>query len=134
MAGRARRKFPSCQPAEAPALIHENTSLLFWFSCVIAISGVSAGRNPLFQANAVLPCDARVPVWGTAREGEKVTVTFAGQEISTDATNGVWQVWLQQMKASANHCGASAGSDIGGPLACGRGQFYRDFGLFAASL
>lgn len=34
-----------------------------------------------------MPCDARVPVWGMARDGEKVTVTFAGQEISIDATN-----------------------------------------------
>ena len=70
---------------------------------LLAISrpGISAELNPLFQNNAVLQCDARVPVWGTARDGEKVSVTFAGQEISTIATNGVWKVWLQPMKASA---------------------------------
>ena len=67
----------------------------------VATAGISAELNPLFQDNAVLQCDARVPVWGTARDGEKITVTFAGQNISTVATNGVWKIWLRPMKPSA---------------------------------
>ena len=42
-----------------------------------------------------------MPVWGTAHDGEKVTVTFAGQNISTVATNGAWKIWLQPMQPDA---------------------------------
>ena len=69
--------------------------------CVTATAGISAELNPLFQDNAVLQCDARVPVWGTARDGEKINVTFGGQNISTVATNGVWKIWLKPMKPDA---------------------------------
>ncbi len=68
---------------------------------VVATTGISAELNPLFQSNAVLQCDKRVPVWGTARDGEKITVTFAGQKVSTVATNGVWRVWFEPMKPNA---------------------------------
>ncbi len=49
----------------------------------------------------MLQCDAHVPVWGAARDGEKITVTFAGQEVSTVATNGTWKIWLKPMKPNA---------------------------------
>ena len=49
----------------------------------------------------MLQCNARVPVWGAARDGEKITVTFGGQNISTVATNGAWKIWLQPMKPNA---------------------------------
>ena len=67
----------------------------------VATAGVSAELNPLFQNNAVLQCGVRVPVWGTARDGEKITVTFGGQNISTVATNGAWKIWLKPMKPNA---------------------------------
>ncbi|HZI32418.1 MAG TPA: sialate O-acetylesterase, partial [Candidatus Binatia bacterium] len=57
--------------------------------------------NPLFQNNAVLQCGRRVPVWGTGRNGENITVTFAGQKVSTVATNGVWKIWLDPMEVNA---------------------------------
>ena len=69
--------------------------------CISATAGISAELNPLFQNNAVLQCDARVPVWGAGRDGEKITVTFAGQKVSTVAANGVWKIWLQPMKPNA---------------------------------
>ncbi|HEU5396906.1 MAG TPA: hypothetical protein VFV81_07050, partial [Verrucomicrobiae bacterium] len=75
--------------------------ILLGLALGVATPGVAAQLNPLFQDNAVLQCDARVPVWGTARDGEKVTVTFAGQEVSTVASNGVWKVWLSPMKGNA---------------------------------
>ena len=37
--------------------------------CAVATAGFSADLNPLFQNNAVLQCDARVPAWGTGRDG-----------------------------------------------------------------
>jgi sialate O-acetylesterase len=41
----------------------------------------------------------RVPVWGTSRDGEKVTVKFQGQEVSTVAKDGHWKVNLKPLKA-----------------------------------
>jgi sialate O-acetylesterase len=66
-----------------------------------ATAGISVELNPLFQDNAVLQCGARVPVWGVGRDGEKITVTFAGQKVATVTTNGTWKIWLQPMKPKA---------------------------------
>ena len=57
---------------------------------ITASTGFSAELNPLFQENAVLQCNMRVPVWGTARDGEKITVTFGGQTVSTVASVRVY--------------------------------------------
>ena len=51
----------------------------------------------LFCDNAVLQQGRRVPVWGTASEGEKVTVSFAGQKAEAVTKDGHWMVWLQPM-------------------------------------
>jgi sialate O-acetylesterase len=56
--------------------------------------------NSLFSDNAVLQRDQPVPVWGAAADGEKIAVQFAGQRVSTIATNGNWRVWLKPLKAS----------------------------------
>ena len=50
----------------------------------------------------VLQRDQPVPVWGTAAQGEKVTVQFGGQSKTAlpDAA-GKWQVMLDAMPASA---------------------------------
>ena len=57
--------------------------------------------NTLFTDNAVLQQGMAVPVWGTAADGEKVTVEFAGQKVSTTATNGSWSLQLEPMQASS---------------------------------
>jgi sialate O-acetylesterase len=55
-----------------------------------------------FTSHMVLQCDRNVPVWGTADAGEKITVAFAGQNLSATAdANGQWRVELQPMKVSA---------------------------------
>ena len=56
--------------------------------------------NGLFGDNAVLQQGRRVPVWGTASEGEKVSVAFGGQNFATVAIDGRWIVWLEPMKAN----------------------------------
>ncbi len=55
--------------------------------------------NSLFSDNAVIQRDCPVPVWGTARDGEKVVVEFAGQKVSTAAKEGKWLVRLAPMPA-----------------------------------
>lgn len=56
--------------------------------------------NTLFNENAVLQRNAIVPIWGTAREGEQVTVAFAGQQVTTTTGHdGKWLLKLQPLKA-----------------------------------
>lgn len=51
--------------------------------------------------NMVLQQKKGVPIWGTAAPGEKITVTFAGQNKNTIAdTSGNWMLKLKPMKAS----------------------------------
>lgn len=55
--------------------------------------------NPLFSDNAVFQQNIAVPIWGTADRNESITVLFAGQRLSTVATNGHWMVKLNPLKA-----------------------------------
>ena len=55
--------------------------------------------NSLFNDNAVLQRDCVVPIWGTAQDGEKITVEFTGQKVSTVAKDGKWMVRLKPLQA-----------------------------------
>lgn len=53
----------------------------------------------VFASHMVLQRGKPVPVWGTASAGEKVVVSFNGQEKMTQAdTGGVWRVKLDPMQ------------------------------------
>lgn len=54
--------------------------------------------NTLFSDNCVLQQGMSVPVWGSARDGEKVTVAFQKQRVSTVAENGKWMALLKPLK------------------------------------
>lgn len=54
--------------------------------------------NPLFSDGAVLQRGQPVPVWGTARDGEQVTVEFDDQKVNTTAADGKWSVNLKPLK------------------------------------
>lgn len=77
--------------------------------CILALAGcgflphLQADVVPhfLFSDNAVLQRDKNVPVWGTAAEGEKVTVEFAGRKLETVAKDGRWRVEFPPMPASS---------------------------------
>jgi len=69
-----------------------------------ALFSVSSGRaevkpHALICENAVFQQKMPVPIWGTAKDGEKVTVEFCGQSHSTVATNGRWKVVLEPIAA-----------------------------------
>ena len=50
---------------------------------------------PVFGNNMVLQRELPVPVWGTAAPGEKISVSFAGQNLETEAdAEGKWMVKL----------------------------------------
>ena len=55
--------------------------------------------NSLISDGAVLQQGQPIPLWGTAAEGEKVTVKFQTQEVSTTAKEGRWLVKLKPVKA-----------------------------------
>ena len=77
----------------------------FTTSSALAVAAILIGPlqaevkpNPLFTDGAVLQRDQEVPVWGTARDGEKVTVEIGDQKVSTTAAGGKWSVNLKPMK------------------------------------
>lgn len=58
--------------------------------------------NGLFTDHMVLQRDMPVPVWGTAKPGTKVTVTFGQQEKTAETgKDGKWLVRLDALKAPA---------------------------------
>jgi len=55
----------------------------------------------IFGDHMVLQEDAKLPIWGTANAGEKVTVTFGGETGSaTAAADGTWRVDLPPVTSS----------------------------------
>jgi sialate O-acetylesterase len=72
-------------------------------SLAVSVSVVQAKVTPnsLFGNNGVLQQGVEVPVWGTANDGEEVTVEFAGQKHVVKASNGKWLIKLKPLKASA---------------------------------
>lgn len=67
----------------------------------LATSAAMASVKPhaLFSDGAVLQQGMSVPVWGTANDGEKVTVSFQNQKAVTTARDGKWMVRLNPLKA-----------------------------------
>lgn len=80
---------------------------------VLAATAAGAAVKPaaLFSDNAVLQRNAIVPVWGTADEGEKVTVKFQNQELTTVAKNGKWMVKLAPLNTGGSYTMTITGSN-----------------------
>jgi sialate O-acetylesterase len=55
----------------------------------------------LFSHSMVIQQGTAVPVWGWAEDGEKVTVQFRDQRVSTVAKNGKWMVRLAPVKPAS---------------------------------
>ena len=55
--------------------------------------------HALFTDGMVLQREIAIPIWGTADNGEKVTVEFNGQSVATTAADGKWMVRLKPVKA-----------------------------------
>ncbi|MBI2823832.1 MAG: sialate O-acetylesterase [Planctomycetia bacterium] len=68
--------------------------------CALVAIRPATGVQPhaLFSNGAVLQQGMKVPVWGMAADGEKVTVQFQNQELSTTAKDGRWRVDLAPLK------------------------------------
>jgi sialate O-acetylesterase len=75
-------------------------ALAFW-SAVAARADVKLPA--VFSDHMVVQRDKPIAVWGWADDGEKVTVQLAGQEASTEAKAGKWQVFLPKLQAGGPH-------------------------------
>ncbi|WP_084618336.1 sialate O-acetylesterase [Cellvibrio sp. OA-2007] len=80
--------------------IYSQLLLLICLS-LLSISNAFADVNlpRLLNDGAILQRDKPLTIWGWAAEGEKVTVSFAGKEKSTQAVDGKWQVTFPARKA-----------------------------------
>lgn len=78
-----------------------NKIVVFGLMLIMLATAAVAAVVPasIFTDNAVLQRGIQVPVWGTANDGEKVTVRFQKQEVSTTAKDGKWMVRLSPLKA-----------------------------------
>ncbi|MBC8054213.1 MAG: sialate O-acetylesterase [Sphingobacteriaceae bacterium] len=54
--------------------------------------------NTLFSDHMVLQQGVKVPVWGTANEGENVIIEFGTQKVSAVTRNGKWLIVLNPLK------------------------------------
>jgi sialate O-acetylesterase len=66
--------------------------------CVFMVMKANVKPNSLFSDNMILQREVVVPVYGTANDGEKVTVEFCGQKVTTIAKSGKWKAELQPLK------------------------------------
>ena len=74
----------------------------FWVLVLAPLARAEVKLNSVFGDSMVLQRDAKVPVWGSASPGEKITVSFAGQTVSGVAgSDGCWRVDLAPLQASA---------------------------------
>ncbi len=67
----------------------------------VALAGPAAAAvkpNPLVSDGMVLQRGRKVPLWGTADTGEKVTVSFQGHDAETTAKDRAWTVWLSDVE------------------------------------
>ena len=75
-------------------------SILVIFSVFLFAEGFANVKpNSLFSDNMVLQRGVAVPVWGTAKDGESITVEFEKQKVTTVAKNGKWMIKLKPLKA-----------------------------------
>jgi sialate O-acetylesterase len=70
-----------------------------------AVPAAHADVRPhaLFTDNCVLQRGMKVPVWGWADNGEKVTVRLGGKTAVTEARDGKWQVKIGPFRAGGPH-------------------------------
>lgn len=74
--------------------------LLSAFLAAAGLASAEVKPHALFSDHAVMPRDCELPVWGTASDGEKVEVSFAGQTVTGTASAGKWVVRLKPLAAS----------------------------------
>lgn len=76
-------------------------SLALAAACATLPAWADVKLPAIFADHMVLQRDQKVPVWGWADDGEKVTVEFAGQKAEATTKDGKWTVSLPALKANS---------------------------------
>jgi sialate O-acetylesterase len=71
----------------------------FFLAFIIFSVKATVIPNSLIGDHAVLQRGVQIPVWGTAGDGESVTVEMAGRSVATYAASGKWMVVLEPLPA-----------------------------------
>jgi sialate O-acetylesterase len=82
--------------------IGRHMALLYFFAfsfCLCPQVRAIVKPAAIFTDNAVLQREIDVPIWGTARSNEVVTVSINGQKVSSIARDGKWMARLKPMTA-----------------------------------
>ena len=66
--------------------------------CLVISVKADVKPNSLFSDNMILQREVVLSVWGTANEGEKISLEFCGQKVNTVARQGKWEVALQPLQ------------------------------------
>lgn len=75
----------------------KTTTFLMLLLCCLASYAVTSPQ--IFQSGMVLQRQQPLPVWGTAKPGEEVNVTFRGKKYTTNAdAKGQWRIVLPKQK------------------------------------
>ena len=81
---------------------YKNIGSLLLFLLFSAVLKAQVVLPAVLGSNMVLQSGKKLPLWGTASPGEKLTLKFAGQEKHATAdTAGKWMLILDPLKASA---------------------------------
>jgi len=96
---------PGSEALHKENMMKTNASCVLSFILVMAACGVARSDielPKLISDGMVLQADKGVAIWGTAEAGSRVSVSFAGQEVSTEAgAEGSWKLRLAPLEADA---------------------------------
>jgi sialate O-acetylesterase len=85
-----------------PATLLRISTLSAFFAAGFLSSVPAAEFAPVFTNSAVLQRDQPVAIWGTGRDGEKVTVELLDKSASAVVASGRWSVTLPASPATAS--------------------------------
>jgi len=91
--------------------IYRSRFLIPLFCLLLTLSVEAATPHGLFTDNMVLQRDKPIKVYGTGKEGEKITVELDGQSTATAVTDGEWCVTLPAMEAGGPYTLTISGAE-----------------------
>nr|MCU0793501.1 hypothetical protein [Opitutaceae bacterium] len=74
----------------------------FFASLTVQLPLPAAEFAPVFTAGAVLQREQPIPIWGTGRDGETITVELLDKSATTTVSSGRWSVTLPALPATAS--------------------------------
>ncbi|MDQ6763806.1 MAG: sialate O-acetylesterase, partial [Bacteroidota bacterium] len=75
------------------------SAFFLFFILSFSIAKANVKLPVLFQSNMVLQRDKPCNIWGTADNGETVSISFNNESYSTKAVNGKWKITLPAQAA-----------------------------------